>query len=319
MHGVRLSAIGVGCWQFGSSDWGYGRGYEATAIEIVHKALDRGVNVLDTAEIYAKGVSEAIVGRAIEGRRSEAFVATKHLPLRPTADRTYEHGRLSAMRIGVDVIDLYQLHFPNPIVPLKSTMAGMRRLQDEGIVRHVGVSNYSAERWKKAEVALGSPVLSNQVQYNLVRRKPEANVVPHAQQHDRLVIAYSPLAQGLLGGRYDVDHLPSSPARLVNPFFLPENIKRAMPVIETLRAVAKSHDATPAQVALAWVIRRPNVIAIPGASSVDQLVRNVEAADLELSDDDDARLTEASDAFTPLTGAAAGVPLVKARVARAAG
>ncbi len=317
VNGVRVSAIGVGCWQFGSSDWGYGRAYEATAVSIVHRALDLGVNLIDTAEIYARGVSEAIVGRAIEGRRDDAFVATKLWPVLPTADKTYEHGRLSSMRLGVDQIDLYQVHWPNPVMPVAQTMAGMKRLQDEGIVAHVGVSNFNAGGWAKAEAALGRPVLTNQVQFSLVKRKPEDGVLPYAQAHDRIVIAYSPLGQGVLGGRYDANTLPSSPARLNNPLFLPENLRRATPLITALREIAAAHDATPAQVALAWLIRKPNVVAIPGASSVEQLERNVAAADLELSDDDNERLTVMSDRFDPISGAAVLPGLIKARRARA--
>jgi aryl-alcohol dehydrogenase-like predicted oxidoreductase len=313
VNGVRLSAIGVGCWQFGSSDWGYGRGYGATAIDIVRTALDLGVNLVDTAEIYARGVSEAIVGRALEGRRDEAFVATKVWPVLPTAPKVHEHGRLSAMRLGIDTVDLYQVHWPNPVVPLASTMAGMHRLQDDGIVRHVGVSNFSADRWARAEAALGRPVLSNQVQFSLVARKPDRANVPYAQQHDRLVIAYSPLGQGLLGGRYDADHRPSSPARLNNPLFLAENLRAATPLIEALRSVARAHEATPAQVALAWLIRKPNVVAIPGASSLDQLRHNVAAADLELTDDEAELLTAESDRFQPVTGARAVPGLLQAR------
>jgi aryl-alcohol dehydrogenase-like predicted oxidoreductase len=303
VRGVRLSAIGVGCWQFGSTDWGYGKSYgDTTAVDIVHTALDLGVNLLDTAEVYARGVSEAIVGRAIEGRRDEAYVATKFLPIMPTGSRAYEHGRQSSMRIGIDTIDLYQIHWPNPVVPLTNTMSGMRRLQDEGIVTDVGVSNYSAGRWRKAEVALGRPVHSNQVQFSLVNRKPDDEIVPYAQSNDRLVIAYSPLAQGFLGGRYDRNSpRPSGSARTMNPLFLPENLDAGTPLIETLRQVAKAHDATPAQVALAWLIAKPNVVAIPGASSLEQLRHNVAAADLDLSTDELAQLTDESLRFQPKT------------------
>ena len=290
--GVRISAIGLGCWQFGSRDWGYGKGYgDVTAVELVHTALDLGVNLVDTAEAYARGVSETIVGRALEGRRADAFLATKVTPTLPTADRVEEHGRLSAMRLGVDSIDLYQVHWPNPVVPVSATMEGMRRLQAAGLVRHVGVSNFSAKRWARAEAELGSPVLSNQVQYSLLHRRPDQHNVPYAQANDRLVIAYSPLAQGVLGGRYDADHLPPGPARRNNPLCLPENLARATPLIQTLRRIASSHDATPAQVALAWLIDKPNVVAIPGASSVEQLRHNVAAADLDLTDDELAELT----------------------------
>jgi len=312
--GLRVSAIGLGCWQFGSHDWGYGNAYgETTAVELVHGALDLGVNLLDTAEVYAHGVSEAIVGRAIEGRRDEAVVATKVLPIWPTASRVHEHGRLSALRLGVSMIDLYQVHWPNPVVPLRSTMTGMRRLLDAGIVAHVGVSNFSPSRWEAAERDLGGPVASNQVHFSLLQRKPDRGNVEYAQQHDRLVIAYSPLEQGVLGGKYDAVHPPAGPARRNNPLCLPENLERATPVIEALRRIAKAHDATPAQVALAWLIRKPNVVAIPGASSVAQLEHNVAAADLDLTDGEDEELTAESDRFEPLGGVATGMGMLRAR------
>jgi len=312
--GLRVSAIGLGCWQFGSHDWGYGNAYgETTAVELVHGALDLGVNLLDTAEVYAHGVSEAIVGRAIEGRRDEAVVATKVLPIWPTASRVHEHGRLSALRLGVSMIDLYQVHWPNPVVPLRSTMTGMRRLLDAGIVAHVGVSNFSPSRWEAAERDLGGPVASNQVHFSLLQRKPDRGNVEYAQQHDRLVIAYSPLEQGVLGGKYDAAHPPAGPARRNNPLCLSENLERATPVIEALRRIAKAHDATPAQVALAWLIRKPNVVAIPGASSVAQLEHNVAAADLDLTGDEDEELTAESDRFQPLGGVATGMGMLRAR------
>jgi aryl-alcohol dehydrogenase-like predicted oxidoreductase len=314
--GVRLSAIGVGTWQFGSREWGYGKEYaETAALDIVHRALDLGVNLLDSAEIYAFGQSERIVGRALAGRRDEAFVATKVLPLLPLSTIVAQRGRRSRDRLGIDAIDLYQIHWPNPVVPLGQQMDGMRRLQRDRVVRHVGVSNYSLSRWQAAERALGGPVLSNQVQYSLVARKPDRELVPWAAAHDRIVIAYSPLGQGLLSGRYDETNVPSG-VRAGNALFLPDNLRAAGPLISGLREIAASHDATPAQVALAWVIRRPNVVAIPGASSVTQLEQNVAAADLDLTDDEDARLTAASDAFHPKQGAAAAPQLAKRRLHR---
>jgi aryl-alcohol dehydrogenase-like predicted oxidoreductase len=310
--GVRLSAIGLGCWQFGSRDWGYGRRYaDDVAIELVQTAIDSGVNLIDTAEVYARGVSETIVGRALTGRRENAFVATKLLPTWPTAERVEEHGRLSALRLQVDMIDLYQVHWPNPVVPLRQTMEGMRRLQARGLVRHVGVSNFPASRWRRAEELLGGPVLSNQVQFSLLHRRPDRHNLPYAQAHDRIVIAYSPLAQGVLGGRYDVDHLPPGPARRNNPLCLPENLERATPLVEALRRIASVHDATPAQVALAWLVAKPNVVAIPGASSVEQLRHNIAAADLDLDEKELEELTAESDAFDPL-----GVPKTVVSFAR---
>jgi aryl-alcohol dehydrogenase-like predicted oxidoreductase len=317
IEGSRVSAIGLGCWQFGSKDWGYDTRYaQETAVELVHTALDMGVNLIDTAEVYAHGVSETIVGRALVGRRADAFVATKVFPVMPTAARVEEHGRLSALRLGVDTIDLYQVHWPNPAVPIGSQMDGMRRLQDSGIVHHAGVSNFSVKRWEAAEAALGRPVLSNQVQYSLLSAKPGASVVPYAQSHGRLVIAYSPLAKGLLGGRYGVDNLPKGSARTMDPLWLAENVARAKPVIETVRRIADAHNATPAQVALAWLIHHPNVVVIPGASSVDQLRHNVEAADLDLKDGEIEELTAESDAFTPLGKPATARELARSLASR---
>ena len=317
VEGARLSVIGLGTWQFGSKEWGYGPDYAANeAGRILERALDLGINVVDTAEIYGRGESERIVGRNLDGRRAEAFVASKVLPIAPTAKYVEQHGRKSAERLGVDTIDLYQIHWPNPVFPIAQQMQGMRKLQEAGVVTRVGVSNFSLSRWKAAERALGSPVFSNQVQYSLVARKPDTDLVPYAQQHDRLLIAYSPLGMGLLSGRYDADHVPNGSARLNTALFLPENLERARPLIDALREIAAGHGATPAQVALAWVVWHDHVVAIPGASSVDQLEANAAAADLELKPDEIGRLTEASDAFRPVRGAAAAPKIIKRRVRR---
>ncbi len=314
--GVRLSAIGLGCWQFGAKEWGYGAAYaDGEAARIVERALELGINLFDTAEVYARGQSERILGRALATRRADAFIATKVLPILPLERKVVERGHRSLGRLGIDRIDLYQVHWPNPAVPLSQQMGGMRKLQAEGVVTHVGVSNYSLARWRAAEQALGGPVLSNQVQYSLVARKPDAELVPWAAAHDRIVIAYSPLAQGFLSGRYDETNAPAG-VRLNNALFLPENLRAAGPLIGALREIGSAHVATPAQVALAWVIRRRNVVAIPGASSVAQLEQNAAAADLDLSDDEDARLVAASDAFHPVRGAAAAPKLLRRRVGR---
>lgn len=313
--GVRLSVIGVGAWQFGSREWGYGAGYaDGEAGQIVNRALDLGINLLDTAEIYGFGKSERIVGRAIAGRRDEAFVATKLFPVMPVGPVTERRGRSSAGRLGIDVIDLYQIHQPNPVVPIRAQMDGMRRLVTAGMVRHVGVSNFSLGKWQAAERAYGAPVLSNQVRFSLVDRRPLDDLVPWAAANDRIVIAYSPLGQGLLSARYDVTNAPSGGVRSMNPLFLPENLALAQPLLDALRRIAASHDATPAQVALAWVVRRPNVVAIPGASSVAQLERNAAAADLDLADDEDAELTAVAAAFHPLEGPGSLAKLLRRRL-----
>jgi len=309
-----MSAIGLGCWQFGSMEWGYGKEYlEKDAIDIVHRALDLGVTLVDTAEIYGFGKSERAVGRALEGR-DDAFVATKVFPVLPIAPIVEQRGRRSAGRLGIDTIDLYQIHQPNPLVPISNQMAGMRKLQETGVVRHVGVSNFSLGKWKAAEAAHGSPVISNQVQYSLAVRGPDrSGLTQYAADNDRVIIAYSPLAQGFLAAKYDATNAPGG-VRAANSLFLPENLERGHELITALREVAKAHDATPAQIALAWVIKRKNVVAIPGASSVSQLEKNAAAADIELTEDEDARLTTASDNFNPINGVKALPKIVRKRL-----
>jgi aryl-alcohol dehydrogenase-like predicted oxidoreductase len=295
--GVRISSIGLGTWQFGSREWGYGETYaKDESARIVRRALDLGIDLIDTAEIYAFGRSERIVGEAIRDRREDVFLATKILPVMPLAGVVERRARASARRLGVDRIDLYQIHWPNPAIPIGAQMEGMRRIQRTGLIGHAGVSNFSLERWEAAERALGGPVLSNQVNFSLAVPKPMHDLVPYAERAGRLVIAYSPLAKGLLSGRYDAAHRPTGSVRR-GGLFRPESLERASGLIAVLREVAEPRGASPAQVALAWLIRRPNVVAIPGASSVAQVESNASAADLDLSDDEDLRLTEASERF----------------------
>jgi aryl-alcohol dehydrogenase-like predicted oxidoreductase len=229
-------------------------------------------------------------------------VATKLFPLLPISPVVCWRARSSAKRLGTDTLDLYQVHQANPLVGDGPTMAGMRRLQASGLVRHVGVSNYPLRRWQAAERALGGPVLSNQVHYSLLERGPEAELLPWANTRDRLVIAYSPLEQGVLGGRYGPDNRPRD-LRSMNRHFLPESLERSAPLVDGLRRIAAAHGATAAQVALAWLLAQGNVVAIPGASSVEQLEHNAAAADLDLVPDELAELAALADAYRP-----AGLP-----------
>jgi aryl-alcohol dehydrogenase-like predicted oxidoreductase len=295
IDGAKVSVIGLGTWQFGSKEWGYGADFaEREAPAIVKRALDLGVTLIDTAQAYGFGRSEKIVGKAICGRREGLFVATKFLPVLPVAPMVARQARGSAARLGVEEIDLYQAHWPNPAFPTGMVMRALRPLQDAGLVRHIGVSNFSLKRWAKAERVLGRPVLTNQVRYNLVARDPENDLIPYAEQAGRLIIAYSPLGKGLLSGGYNRDKRPSDMVRKASPMFRPEALDRVVPLAETLRDVARAHDATSAQVALAWVVRKPCVIAIPGASSVAQLEANAAAADLDLSEEEVTALNETS-------------------------
>jgi aryl-alcohol dehydrogenase-like predicted oxidoreductase len=313
----KISKIGLGTWQFGSRDWGYGSQYaEQGAHAIVRRALELGVTLFDTAEIYGYGRSERILGRALGEDAASVFLATKILPVLPLAPVVEQRGVASANRLGVRRLDLYQVHQPNPVVRDGTIMRGMDALQRVGLVDEVGVSNYSLPRWRAAEDALGSRVLSNQVRYSLVARSPERDLLPFAELHDRVVIAYSPLGQGLLSGRYDRANRPTNRVRVNSPLFLPDNLDRAGDLIAVLREVADAHSATPAQIALAWVIHHRSVTAIPGASSVEQLESNVAAADIELADDEYQALTAASDRFSPITGRAALSQIARARLGR---
>jgi aryl-alcohol dehydrogenase-like predicted oxidoreductase len=315
--GTKISKIGLGTWQFGSREWGYGNAYAAKEAEaIVSRALDLGVTLFDTAEIYGFGRSERILGQALGDRRESAFLATKILPIVPFPPVVEQRAVASANRLGVHRLDLYQVHQPNPLFRDTMIMRGMRALQRVGLVGEVGVSNYSLDRWRAAEAALGSRVLSNQVPYSLVERSPERDLLPFAESSGHVVIAYSPLAQGLLSGRYHRANRPSNAVRAGNPLFLPENLDRAEPLLATLREIATAHAAAPAQIALAWVIRNPAVTAIPGASSVEQLESNAAAADIELTADEYQALRAAAGRFRPITGAAAFPRLARARIRR---
>jgi aryl-alcohol dehydrogenase-like predicted oxidoreductase len=324
----KISKIGLGTWQFGSSEWAYGERYAGEqAHAIVRRALELGVTLFDTSEIYGfearrnacralvRGValsdtarisgfgrSERILGQALGRCGESTFVATKFYPTVPVAPAVEQRAKASAKRLGIHRIDLYQVHQPGRLIRNGTVMRGIRRIQQAGMVGEVGLSNGSLEGWRAAEDALGGRVLSNQICYNLVARSAERDLLPFAESHGRIVIAFSPLAQGLLSGKYDSANRPVNPARAAAPLFLPENLERAGKLIAALREIAQAHSATPAQIALAWVIRHPSVAAIPGASSIEQLESNVAAADIELTDDEYQALQVSSAQFRPVPG-----------------
>jgi aryl-alcohol dehydrogenase-like predicted oxidoreductase len=338
--GTKISKIGVGTWQFGSPEWSYGdryAGQEAQAI--VRRAVELGVTLFDTAEIYGFrarpaavralvrgvavtdpaavpgfGLGEQILGQALTALGPPgppgadpvpAVVATKFYPTVPVGAAVAGRARASAARLGTGRIGLYQIHQPGRLGRPAAVMRGVRALQRDGTVGQVGVSNASVRRWRAAERALGGRVLTNQAEYNLVTRDAERDLLPFAaaagSRPSRALIAYSPLAQGFLSGRYDAAHRPVNPARAGGRLFRPENLDRAAPLFAVLREVAAAHAATPAQIALAWVIHHPAVAAIPGAASVRQLEHNVAAADIELTAGEYEALRQASDAFRPVS------------------
>jgi aryl-alcohol dehydrogenase-like predicted oxidoreductase len=298
-QGLRTSVIGLGAWQFGTPDWGWGvRFGPPEARAIVARAIRLGVTLIDTAELYGHGESERVLGAILSepGVRDRVVLASKLSPNWPTRDRVKLAAHASLDRLRTDHLDLYQVHWPNPLVPQSSTMAGMRALREGGLVRHVGVSNYSLGRWRDAEAALGAPVVSNQVQYSLLRRRPERDLLGHAASQGRLIIAFSPLAQGVLAAKYTAANAPGG-VRSTNLLFSEENLRRAAPVLEALQEIAAAHDATPAQIALAWVVHHPHVVAIPGAKSVAQVESNAAAADIVLGDAEFLHLGQAADRF----------------------
>jgi len=313
------SVIGLGTWQFGSREWGYGDDYaDREAGRIVARARELGITVFDTAEVYGLGRSERILGAALRasGGTDDVVVASKIFPVLPTAAVVQQRGVASAHRLGVQRLDLYQVHQPNPIVGDATTMRGMRALRAVGVIDAVGVSNYSLDRWRRAEGALGGTVLSNQVQFSLVARDPLAEMLPWARRTGHVVMAWSPLAQGFLSARHGGGDRPTGGVRAANPLFLPDNLDAAAPLFGVLREVAATHGVTPAQVALAWLVHFPNVVAIPGVSSVAQVESNAAAAEIRLGDDEHAALTAAAEAFTPVTGVRAVPELVRSRLGR---
>ncbi|MCV2491763.1 aldo/keto reductase [Geodermatophilus sp. YIM 151500] len=298
-----VSRIGLGTWQFGSREWGYGDAYaDRMARDIVRRGLELGITLFDTAEVYGLGRSERILADALGEDRDRVTVASKIFPVAPVPPVVRRRWAGSARRLGLSTIPLYQVHQPNPVVPDSVIMPAFRELLDEGRIRAAGVSNYSLARWRAADTALGRPVVSNQVHFSLAHSGPLDDLVPFAEREGRVVIAYSPLAQGLLGGRYGPDHRPGG-VRSVNPLFGTENLRRAEPLLALLREVADAHRARPAQIALAWLLGLPRVVVIPGASDVEQLESNAAAAGIELARDEQEALTAAARAFTPVSAA----------------
>ena len=299
--GVRVSAIGLGTWQFGSREWGYGADYAArVAPALVRRALELGIELIDSAEVYGFGESERIVARGLAAAGPDlaagAFVATKLLPILPLPSIVAARAAGSRDRLEVTAIDLYQLHWPNPIVPARTQAAGLRRLLDAGTARHVGVSNYGLGRWRAMESALRRPIISNQVRFSLTSPSPRWDLVPYAAERSRLVIAYSPLAQGLLAADQRSAGSRTGIRRMRAPL-RDAGRRRAGPLLAAVREVASAHGATLAQVALAWVISHPNTAAIPGARTLEQLEENAAAADLVLAPEELAWLTAEAERF----------------------
>ncbi len=296
--GLRVSRIGLGTWQFGSREWGYGETYaRETAPALLRRALELGITMVDTAEGYGPGRSERIVGETLAAitpaERDGVIVATKFLPIAPAEPILAWQAAGSRRRLRTDALDLLYAHWPNPFVSPRRVMQSVRPLVEEGLVRRVGVSNYSLDQWREAERALGAPVVANQVRFSLASPGPARDLVPYAADADRVVVAYSPLGQGLLAAVHG-GHRQVGGMRALDRRHRAGMDDRMVPLTTALRRIAADHGATPAQVALAWVIAHPNTVAIPGARTIAQLEENAAAADMDLDDAEAALLTAAA-------------------------
>lgn len=293
---TRVGAVGYGAMPL---NWEYGTPVDPTrARQVLHRALDLGVTLIDTSDAY--GDNEALVGRSLAGRREEAVLATKaglvlvdddpityHRNGRPDHIRQACHSSLD--RLGVDVIDLYQLHRVDPAVPLEETVGAMAELVGEGKVRWLGLSEVDVPTLERASAV--HPIASVQSELSLWTRDPLDQVVPWCEAHGVAFLPYSPLGRGYLTGRLSADDLNGPDFRRQLPRFEREAMAANRRIVEGIRAVADRHGATNAQVALAWLLARsPVVIPIPGTKRVRYLEENAGAAGLELTREDLADL-----------------------------
>jgi aryl-alcohol dehydrogenase-like predicted oxidoreductase len=284
--GAEVSAIGMGMWQAGGSAWGKDV-RDRDSIAAMRRGVELGMNLVDTAELYGSGHSEEIVGRVVKtvGRES-VFIATKVAGYHGRPRDVERACRGSLSRLGVRAIDLYQLHWPDPWdqVPLGATMKALERLQRDGLVRHLGVSNFAVRDLEEARSHLSqTDIVANQVRYNLLQREIEDEVLPYCRREGIGVLAWSPLGKGILTGKYSATRRPKDRVRAEEDMFRPVNMKRAAPLVATLRRIGRVHGKTSAQVALAWLLTRPNVVPIPGVKRAEQVEENAGAAGWSLS------------------------------------
>ena len=283
--GIKVSAVGLGTWQWGSREWGWNRLYaEKDIIAAFQKALELGINFVDTAEVYGRGKSEEILGRTIHGFREQVVIATKVWPWNLSYGRVLRAADRSLRRLRVDVIDLYQIHWPNRLVPIRNTMKAMKNLVERGKIRCIGVSNFNMTQMKAAQAAL-EPIelVSNQVKYNLLDREIERELLPAALNSKVTIIAYSPLAKGLLTGKYTAESKPSNFVQRASPRFSQKNLAKLGETQKLLKEIGVAHEKSPAQVALNWLLRKEDIIAIPGAKRPRDVADNAGATDWRLT------------------------------------
>jgi aryl-alcohol dehydrogenase-like predicted oxidoreductase len=314
---LDITVVGFGAWAIGGGDWifGWGPQDDADSVATIRRALDLGINWIDTAAVYGLGHSEMVVARALaelpSGRRPYVFTKSslawnekREVSHSLRADSIRREVEGSLRRLGVDAIDLYQIHWPrwgsSPAGwdpgPIEEGWAAMAELQRAGKVRYIGVSNFAVEDLERAHAV--APITSVQPPYSLLRRDAEADVLPWCLAHGAGVIVYSPMQSGLLTGTMTRERFAALPAndwRRKGKFFQEPYFTQAMALVEKLGAIGRRHDRSPGEVAIAWTLRHPAVTAaIVGARRADQLDGIVGAADLTLTSEDVAELEAGS-------------------------
>jgi aryl-alcohol dehydrogenase-like predicted oxidoreductase len=286
-QGLTVSAMGLGCM---GMTWAYGKADEGQAIAAIHRALELGINFFDTAEVYGPYTNEQLVGRAIRGRREAVVIATKFgfrigdaaHGVDGTPENVKRVANQSLMRLGIDAIDLYYQHRRDPAVPIEETIGAMKQLVESGKVRYLGLSEVNAETLRRANAV--HPISALQSEYSLWERSVEKHVLPAARELGIGFVPYSPLGRGFLTGSVEVEHLAPNDFRRTHPRFSKESARANSQIVAVVREVAEECNATPAGVALAWVLSRGNdVVPIPGTKRVRYVEENARALDLQLT------------------------------------